>query len=130
MQPRQVRDAQTPSDRANRPLPMQLAQSLEPKARRALMHVIRRRILRALSQEQTPQTPQDLHATLRRDRLATINYHLLVLGDCGSVAVARIEQDRGANARSFVSNVANDAQYAAVLRATEQLDGEAKSEFG
>jgi DNA-binding transcriptional ArsR family regulator len=130
MQPRYGHDMQPPGDRADRALPMQLAQALEPKARRALTHVVRRRILRAFSEDPTPRTPEDLQMAFPGDRLATINYHLLVLGDCGSVTVSRVEQARGTAVRSFVSNVTGDAQYVAVLRATERLDDEAKDGLG
>jgi DNA-binding transcriptional ArsR family regulator len=122
MQPRQEHNVQLPSNDASRPLPMQLAQSLEPKTKHALMHGMRRRILRALSEDPTPRTSKDLLTTFPGVSLSTVSYHVLVLTDYGSLAVSHVEQVHGTVVRSFVSNVADNAQYIAVLRATEQLD--------
>jgi hypothetical protein len=122
MQPRQKRHVELSSGEANRPLPTQLARTLEPKIRHALMHGTRRRILRTLSRDATPHTTRDLLAFFPGVRLPTITYHVLVLGDCGSLAVSQIEPIRGTIVRSFVSHVTDDARYVAVLRATEQLD--------
>jgi hypothetical protein len=54
--------------------------------------------------------------------LNTVTYHALVLTDCGCVLIADVQQARGALIRSFVSNVADNPQFVAILRATEQLD--------
>lgn len=121
MQPRRRHNMQRSSDEANQPLPTQLAQSLEPKARRALMHGMRRRILRILG-DATPRTAKDLLATFPGVSLGTITYHALVLGECGSVTASALKPVNGNCARSFVSNVAGNAQYVAVLGATEPLD--------
>jgi DNA-binding transcriptional ArsR family regulator len=111
-----------PSDDISWPLPMQLARSLEPKAKHALMHGVRRRILRALSEDPSPRTTADILATIPGGTLSTVHYHVLVLQDCGSLAVSHVKQVRGTVVRSFVSNVADNAQYIAILRATARLD--------
>ncbi len=104
------------------PLPAGLAERLAPESRRALMHGTRRRILRALSEDPTPQTTQDLVATFPEITLKTITYHVLVLEDCGSLAVSHVKQARGSFTRFVISNVADNAEIVAVLRATEPLD--------
>jgi len=121
MQPRRQHSAQRSHDETNRPLPAQLAQNLEPKTRHALMHATRRRILRVLD-DASPRTTQDLMAAFPGVSLRTITYHALVLGQCGSVSASPLKPVHGNCARSFVSNVAANAQYVAILGATEQLD--------
>ncbi len=121
MQPRRRHTVQRSNDEANQPLPAQLAQDLEPRARRALMHGMRRRILRVLG-DATPRTAKDLLTTFPGVSLGTITYHALVLGECGSVTASPLQPAQGNCARSFVSNVAGNAQYVVVLGATEQLD--------
>jgi DNA-binding transcriptional ArsR family regulator len=118
----QPRNAERPGYGANRPLPTQLARSLGPRAQRALMHGTRRGILRILNQDPTPRTTQDLMSTSSGVSLSTVTYHVLVLSDCGSLRVSSVKQAGGTFTRSFVSNVVDDAQIVAVLKATEQMD--------
>lgn len=87
-------------------------------ARRALMHGMRRRILRILNQDQAPRSFRDLSGLFPDASLSQVNYHVLVLADCGSVVVA----SGGTLTRSFASAVAANPQFAAILRATETLD--------
>lgn len=119
MQPRHDNNSQRHSQE---PLPAELADRLAAKSRRALMHGTRRRILRALSEDPTPQTTQDLVATFPEVTLKTITYHVLVLEECGSLRVSHVKQARGSFTRSFISNVADNAEIVAVLQATEPLD--------
>jgi hypothetical protein len=122
MQPRHDNDPQPHDGEATRPLPQELAEGLAPEARRALMHGIRRCILRAFDEVPIVQTTRDLMPTFPGATLQTITYHVLVLEECGSLTVSHIAQDRGSFTRSFVSNVANNAEVVAVLQATERLD--------
>jgi len=122
MQPRQPDNAIRSDSEANQPLPTRLATQLEPGTRHALMHGMRRRILRAFAESATARTTQDLLTAFPGAGLSSVNYHVLVLCECGSLTVSRVEQARGSLTRSFVSTVADDPQIVAVLRATEQLD--------
>ncbi len=121
MQP--TRNLVRPADReVHHPLPPQLAESLGPGVRRALMHGMRRRILRTLNQDRSALTLRDLATVFPKASLSTVSYHLLVLGDCGAVAVAGVEPAEGTLTRSFVSIIAENTQITAVLGATERLD--------
>jgi hypothetical protein len=124
MQPRRDDEARRSDEEfVHRPLPMQLHQGLGPKARRALMHGVRRQILRMVNHDQTPRTTRDLAPAFPGATLQAVTYHVLVLEECESLRVCSVEQAHGTLIRSFVSNVADDAQIAAVLQATEQMDG-------
>lgn len=122
MRARPTHNAPMQSGDASPPLPAQLARSLGPEAKHALMHPMRRRLLRVLNEDLTPRTALDLRTTFPGVSLSVINYHLLVLEDCESLTVSRLGQTRGTFARSFVSNVTDNAQYVVVLRATELSD--------
>lgn len=100
MHPRKNDNAEG-SGEVNRPLPTQLAASLRPEARQALMHGVRRRILRILNQDSVPQTTQDLVKAFPGLSLSSVNYHVLVLEKCGNL---------------------DDPQLVAALRVTESLD--------
>jgi len=121
MQPRKS-DNSTRSGESNRPLPAQLAQGLEPQTRLALMHGLRRRILRTLNQDRTPRSTQDLRTTFPRSSLSSVSYHVFVLGECGILTVSRVKAAPGSFTHLLTSNVAEDPQLVAVLRATESLD--------
>ena len=103
------------------PLPLPLAGNLEPTTRRALMHGLRRCILRTLNQAQAPLTTADLLSTFPGVTLQTVSYHACVLEDCGAVE-GSLEQVPGGLTRSLVSRVAENPQIVAVLQATERLD--------
>jgi len=107
---------------SNRPLPAPLAKGLKAETCHALMHGVRRRILRMFNQDPTPRTPQELLKKFPGLSLSSVNYHVLVLDECGSLTVSRVKTTPGSFARMFTSNVADDPQLAAVLRATESLD--------
>jgi hypothetical protein len=123
MQPRQRRRTRRSDDEPTyQPLPPPLAFGLGPEARRALMHGMRRCILRTLNRAQVPRTTGDLLTTFPEATLKTVAYHVCVLEDCEALAVSHVEQTRGGLTRSFVSSVAGDAQIIAILRATERMD--------
>jgi DNA-binding transcriptional ArsR family regulator len=121
MQP--TRNLARPADQeVHYPLPPQLAESLEPTVRRALTHGMRRRILRTLNQDRSALTLQELATVFPKASLSTLSYHVLVLRDCGAVAIAGVEPAEGTLARSFVAVIAENTQITAVLDATERLD--------
>jgi DNA-binding transcriptional ArsR family regulator len=88
----------------------------------ALMHGVRRGILRMLNQGPIPRTTQDLLETFPGLSLSSVNYHVLVLDECGSLTVSRGKAAPGGFTRLLISNVADDPQLVAVLRMTESLD--------
>lgn len=122
MHPRRTDNATRSGPESNRPLPAHLAKSLSPEARQALMHGVRRRILRMFNQDATPRTTQGLLKTFPELSLSSVNYHVLVLDECGSLAVSRAKATPGSFTRLLTSNVAEDPQLVAILRATESLD--------
>ncbi len=123
MQPRKGRRARRTNDEVvYQPLPAGLADSLGPKAERALMHGMRRCILRTVNREPTPLTTKDLQTTFPGATLQTVAYHVRVLEDCGALAVSQVERTGGSLTRSLVSSVADDARIGAALRVTERLD--------
>lgn len=122
MPPRRTDNAKRSGPEFNRPLPVQLAKSLKPESRLALTHGVRRRILRMLNQDPTPRTTRDLLKTFPGLSLSSVNYHVLVLDECGSLEVSRGKTTPGSFTRLVTSNVAEDPQLVAVLRATESLD--------
>lgn len=101
---------------------MSLFDGLKPEQRRALMHRIRRRILRELRGDPTPRTTRDLLATFPGVTLQTITYHVLVLEECGGLMVSHIKQAGGSYARFFGSSIGCDPVVLTVLQATERLD--------
>jgi hypothetical protein len=74
------------------------------------------------SQDPTPRTPQDLLKAFPGLNLSSVNYHVLVLDECGSLTVSRVKATAGSLIHLLTSNVADDPQLVAVLRATESLD--------
>ncbi len=123
MQPRKGRSAHRTNDEVvYQPLPAGLADSLEPEGRRALMHGMRRCILRTVNRDPAPLTMKDLQTTFPGATLHTVAHHVRVLEDCGALAVSHVERTRGNLIRSFVSSVAGDARIGAALRVTERLD--------
>lgn len=104
------------------PLPAAVAESLTPTTRHALMHWMRRRILRTLSEDKSPKTTQHLLATFPGASLRTVTYHVLVLEHCGGVRVSGQDEAHGTITRFFVSAVTDDAEFTAALDATARLD--------
>jgi DNA-binding transcriptional ArsR family regulator len=122
MHPKRTDNGMRSGPELNRPLPMQLAKALKPETRQALMHGVRRRILRMLNQDPIPRTARDLLKTFPDLSLSSLNYHILVLDECGILTVSRAKATQGSFARVFTANVADDAQLLAALQATESLD--------
>lgn len=120
MQPRQ--NHRGAGQEIHRSLPRQLAEAVAPRARRALMHGMRRRILRLLHRVDTPRTLREIAQEFPNASLSQVSYHVLVLSDCGSVAIAGIQEDGGKLTQSFLSTVAASPQILGVLLATETLD--------
>jgi hypothetical protein len=83
---------------------------------------MRRQILRVLHRDGAPQTLRDLSTEFPQATLNQVSYHVLVLSDCGSVAVSSADFAGGASNRSFISAVAENSQVAAILEATEAMD--------
>lgn len=122
MHTRETENTARTGPEASWPLPVQLAKSLKPATRQALMHGVRRRILRMLNQDPTPQATRDLFRTFPGLSLSSVNYHVFVLAECRSLTISRGMATPGSFIRLLTSNVAEDPQLVAVLRATESLD--------
>lgn len=122
MHSRRTDNARRSGPESNQPLPVGLAEGLDPESRLALMHGVRRRILRTFNQDPAPRTTLDLLATLPGLSLSSVNYHVLVLGECGSLTVSKVKVAPESFIRLLRPNIADDPQLAAVLRATESLD--------
>jgi DNA-binding transcriptional ArsR family regulator len=126
MEQRHIAAGRQPDHESSQPLPEELARSLAPKTRHALNHPMRRSMLRALNRGgATPRTPDELLPLFPGASRATIAYHAAVLRECGGVSMIVASAERGASARSFVSEVVDDLEYHRVLAATEQLDAAA-----
>ncbi len=100
-------------------LPADLAGGLEPELRDALDHPIRREILRSLNGAGRASTPAELARRLGSFRLSQVNYHVQVLAGDGAVVA---EGDSPAGGRSYVSDVAREAEVTAVLAAMQGCD--------
>jgi hypothetical protein len=104
------------------PLPKELAEVLSPTRKRALRHSMRRRILRTLNRDLVPWTADELAAIFPGCGLSIVNYHVLVLEDCGAVSVSYLEPQRGRLLRTYVTNVSDNPEIASALQATIELD--------
>jgi hypothetical protein len=104
------------------PLPKELAEALGPTSERALRHWMRRRILRTLNRDLVPWTADELAAIFPDCDLNMVNYHTLVLADCGAVSVSYLEPRRGRLVRTYFTNVADNAEIVSALQATTELD--------
>jgi|SRR3954447_3513619 len=105
-------------------LAARLAAGLEPKLQDALDHPVRREVLRALSQGGGSHSVAEIGAELRAFGLGQLGYHLQVLRRSGAVASVAVDLGTGQNRARYASEVCEDAQVRAVLRATEQGDRE------
>jgi DNA-binding transcriptional ArsR family regulator len=103
-------------------LPGQLAAKLEPKLQDALDHPARREILRTLNRSGRAQSTSDLRAELQTARPSQIRYHLQVLRRSGLVVKDPVDFNLTGRPSRFSSEVAEDEQVRAVLRATERQD--------
>lgn len=100
-----------------------LAATLGPEFQDALDHPVRRELLRALNRSQRSQGVAELGAGLSGFRLSQLGYHLQVLRRSGSIVSTGgpgIDRSRP----RYASQVSEDEQVRAVLRATERWDRE------
>lgn len=104
-------------------LPPRLAETLKPELHDALDHLIRREVLRVLNRDSRLQRVTELKIEIGAFRLAALSYHLQVLCRSGAVVCHTRESLDGEGAR-YASEVSEDAQVRAVLRATERFDRE------
>jgi hypothetical protein len=105
-----------------RRLPVELGADLAPPLRHALDHPLRRQILRALASNEDAHSPSEIAATWPESSVSLVSYHAHVLESCGGLSLADVEPAGDTLARRYTSAVANDAQVAAILAATESLD--------
>lgn len=101
-------------------LSARLAASLEPRLQDALDHPIRRELLRALGRH--ARSVGELNAELMGFRPSQLGYHLRVLLRLGTVASEPAGLSTNPALARFASEVSDDTQVRAVLRATEQWD--------
>lgn len=114
------RDFQPPEDH----LPGQLAAKLEPKLQDALDHPARREVLRTLNRSARAQSTSELRAALQALRPTELRYHLQVLRRSGVVAKDPTDLNLAGRAARYASEVVEDGEVRAVLRATERQDRE------
>jgi DNA-binding transcriptional ArsR family regulator len=105
-------------------LSARLAATLEPGLQDALDHPVRREVLRALNRSERSRSLTELEVELCGFRLGQLDYHLRVLRRAGTVASEVGGLTPGRNRDQFASEVSDDGQVRAVLRATEQQDRE------
>jgi DNA-binding transcriptional ArsR family regulator len=103
-------------------LSARLAAPLEPKLQDALDHPIRREVLRTLNQGGRSRSVAEIGTELPAIPLGQLGYHLQVLRRSGAVASLPAELDAGVCRARYASEVFDDGQVRAVLRATEQWD--------
>jgi DNA-binding transcriptional ArsR family regulator len=105
-------------------LPGKLAAKLEPKLQDALDHPARREVLRTLNRSEGAQSTRELRAELQTLRPSQLRYHLQVLRQSGAVVKDSTELIRAGGAARYASEVVEDEEVRAVLRATERQDRE------
>jgi DNA-binding transcriptional ArsR family regulator len=110
------------SDPANGARPSELVDGIDSRCERALRHEIRRRLLRTLNQYRVPWVAHELATTLPGCNISTINYHALVLEECGAITVSYLELQNGRIVRAYSTNVADDAEVTSTLEATSRQD--------
>jgi len=112
------RDFESSEDR----LPGQFAASLDPKLQDALDHPVRREVLRTLSCGARSRSTTEIHAQLQVFRPSQLYYHLQVLRRSG--AVVAIPAGNAGGRPRYASELVEDGEVRAVLRATERQDRE------
>lgn len=103
-------------------LSARLAEPLGPRLRDALDHPIRREVLRALNRRDGSRSVAEISTELPAFGLGQLGYHLQVLRRSGAVAPVPADLDAGQSRPRYASDVLDDGQVRAVLRATEQWD--------
>jgi DNA-binding transcriptional ArsR family regulator len=110
--------SEPPEDR----LPGQLAAKLGPRLQDALDHPVRREVLRALNRSVRSQSTLEVRAELRAFGPSQLRYHLQVLRRSGAIASDSAAADTGGAGPRYASEVVDDGEVKAVLRATEGGD--------
>jgi len=105
-------------------LSARFASVLEPKLQDALDHPIRRELLRALNRSERPRSIGEIAAQFPPFGLSRLSYHLQVLWRSGTVASEPSCAGSGDGPAHYASEVFDDGQVLAVLRATERWDRE------
>ncbi len=101
----------------------------EPDGRRrasliaAIVHPLRRRILRVIADAGKPLSPVQVSRMLRIP-LATVGYHTRVLRRCGAVEPAGEQQVRGAIEHFYDTTIKDDPPIEALLEETRAVDEE------
>lgn len=109
-----------PEDR----LPGQLAAKLDPSLQDALNHPVRREVLRALHRSARCQSVFEIRAALHAYRPGQLRYHLQVLRRSGVIGSDPAGSAAAVGEPRFGSEVLEDGEVKAVLRATERHDRE------
>jgi len=99
-----------------------LAEPLGPELRDALDHPIRRDVLRTLNQSGKSCSVAEIGTDLPAFHPGQLGYHLQVLRRSGAVASVPADLGSGQSRPRYASEVLDDGQVRAVLRATEQWD--------
>ncbi|HEX5592171.1 MAG TPA: helix-turn-helix domain-containing protein [Solirubrobacterales bacterium] len=97
---------------------------LEPKLQDALDHPVRRELLRTLNRSARSRSTVEIRADLQPFRPSQLSYHLQVLRRSGVVASDVADRDATGSGPRYASEVAEDGEVRAVLRATERGDME------
>jgi DNA-binding transcriptional ArsR family regulator len=105
-------------------LPARLAETLDPGLQDALEHPVRREVLRTLSHKPRPRTIAEIGADLHGYPAGQLDYHLQVLRRSGAVAAESTDVGADRAGARYGSEVFEDGQIRAVLRATEKWDRE------
>jgi DNA-binding transcriptional ArsR family regulator len=97
---------------------------------KAIDHPLRRRILRILTEEDKPLSPNEVRRRLNLP-LGAVSYQTRVLRKLGAVKLAASRQVRGAVERFHVSMIADDQPIVTLLAETRAFDeGHAADEAG
>ena len=108
-----------------RRLPPELTGLLPRKLEHGLDHVARRRILRALRDEQRDLSSAQLSregAPLDDLSLSLVAYHMSVLSNYEMVRLTRTVPTRGVIEHFYASEVENNPAVVSILEKTEELD--------
>jgi DNA-binding transcriptional ArsR family regulator len=103
-------------------LSARLAAPLGPRLRDALDHPIRREVLRTLNRGGRSRSVAEIGTELTAFGLGQLGYHLQILRRSGAVASVPADLGAGQSRPRYASEVLDDGQVRAVLRATEQWD--------
>jgi DNA-binding transcriptional ArsR family regulator len=105
-----------------------LAASLDPSPQDALDHPLRRELLRVLQAREGARGLIEILSELFPFSRSEVSYHLLILQRCGFVTIEGTRPGFAAREHLYASTLQDDAQVAAVLRATAESDRELRRE--